>query len=410
MDVVELDARLARRPEDLESPIAAALKCPPDDLGLDDLGDSRVRVIVDNADAFYDKSWFINLQYRWRSLFTSPAARGRAHLLILGRPNFRLISGGDASPLVNVGPTLVVRPLTADEIAAEHALSDDYARLVLRETGGHPQLAAALAELLRSAEPKNALPEFARQQEEYTMRLVADFELPARALLVEVAGLRGNPGVDRRTLVDKFYGAALNDGTAAIKDLIASGLLAAGGDHNVQLGASCLHRMPSVRLLGRRTDEFPVDPPPLQAASAGLVFEAENRLRQVAVNTFENAEPTWWTTRVPPELRGRAERAATDEEASAVDVVRLHPIAYLTLGELFELIFDRGNWDGLFAIKFSGSIEATRRRADDLKAVRNKVAHSRPVTDSDYELARLAVKFLHLDAASPTKAPSPSTT
>ncbi len=396
IDVIELDARSARRPEDLEAPLSSALRCEPDDLTVAGMQDARVRVIVDNCDAFYDKPWFVELQYRWRALFASPEARGKAQLLIIGRPIFRLIAGGDASPLVNAGPVLVARPMSLGEIVEALDVSEQSASIILRQTGGHPRLASALAESIRTQAPDVAVPEFVTQYEEYVMELVADFELPARNILLACLDANRDQGVDERVLIEEFYGAALNEGRMAIKDLVACGLLTRSGEHAMLLGAALVRDMPSVRLLGRAFADFALEPPTQQAACATIVFEAENRLRRVIVEVLGSIEPTWWTTRVRPELRGRAEKAAREEEASAVDTAPLHPIGYMTLGELFELVFHGPNWDGAFSIKFQDGADATRRRADDLKAVRNKIAHSRPVTEADHRLAARSAELLRL--------------
>ena len=83
---------------------------------------------------------------------------------------------------------------------------------------------------------------------------------------------------------------------------------------------------------------------------------------------------------------------------AACDEPTIHPIMYLTVNELFEIVFSR--WDRVFASVFSPLTEkAVRELAEDFEAVRNRLAHSRPITPEQLTVLELLGRRLGLTAA-----------
>lgn len=71
--------------------------------------------------------------------------------------------------------------------------------------------------------------------------------------------------------------------------------------------------------------------------------------------------------------KGEAIIAASDQRPR-------HPLMYLTLSELFELIF--GHWGRIFGAEFAPlSKAAVQEMATKVEAIRNRLAHSRPVSE-----------------------------
>jgi hypothetical protein len=257
---------------------------------------------------------------------------------------------------------------------------------VLRKTGGHPKLAEALVEAIDgdSGNVGKAIGGFIEANRSYLVSLIQDHPLPARAALSEL--LEKRSPLQQGALIRRHFGAAHADGVEAIDDLTASGLLVRDGDRGCAVGADLLRSVDGLRgLLGPVSLTVPDYDAELMGEAARLLFEAENRLRKLVAESLADAEPggddAWWVSRVPPELRGDAEaRRDAEGEVLAVEDTRLHPVMYLSLGELLELIRVSENWDRIFRavlpIGRSGFEESARR----LTALRNRVAHSRPLS------------------------------
>ena len=387
VQVLRIDAASAEKPQDLDHRLTAALGCDSTELTARYMPeDGILRVIVDRAEHLYDRAWLGDLQERWRALLADEDSKGRLAIVFFGRPVFRQIAGGDSSPLLNAGPVITPRPLSADEIKRQHGVDASCASVVLRKTGGHPKLAEALVEAIDgdSGNVGKAIGGFIEANRSYLVSLIQDHPLPARAALSEL--LEKRSPLQQGALIRRHFGAAHADGVEAIDDLTASGLLVRDGDGGCAVGAELLRSVDGLRgLLGPVSLTVPAYDAELMGEAARLLFEAENRLRKLVAESLADAEPggddAWWVSRVPPELRGDAEaRRDAEGEMLAVEDTRLHPVMYLSLGELLELIRVKENWDRIFRAVFpigrSGFEESARR----LTALRNRVAHSRPLS------------------------------
>jgi hypothetical protein len=135
------------------------------------------------------------------------------------------------------------------------------------------------------------------------------------------------------------------------------------------------------------------------------MYEVENRLRARVAESLSSEDDDWWTSRIPSSIAAKAEaRRAAERESPAAGVGSMHPIMYLELGELADVIRDENNWRPVFGVRFA----LDRAEFDDalrrVTSVRNKTAHNRPLTGVDVELLRDAARHLGLleTAAAPT--------
>ena len=97
----------------------------------------------------------------------------------------------------------------------------------------------------------------------------------------------------------------------------------------------------------------------------------------------------------PPALvREVEQRRKSEAESPAPAVQAAHPIAYLTLGELVDSILEEANWEQVFRVRLGMSRDAFTQIAAALTAVRNKVAHNRPISISDLDVLHLALNRL----------------
>jgi AAA domain len=189
VQVLRIDAASAEKPQDLDRQLTAALGCESTELTARYMPeDGILRVIVDRAEHLYDRVWLGDLQERWRALLADEDSKGRLAIVFFGRPVFRQIAGGDSSPLLNAGPVITPRPLTAEEIERRHCVDSSCASAVRRKTGGHPQLTAALVEAIDrdAANLGDSMDGFVEANRRYLVSLIQDHPLEARAALSEL--------------------------------------------------------------------------------------------------------------------------------------------------------------------------------------------------------------------------------
>ncbi len=400
VQVLNIDAATAEKPQDLDLRLTAALGCDGNELTARYMPENRVlRVIVDRAEHLYDHPWLGDLQERWRALLADEESRGRLAMVFFGRPAFRQIAGGDSSPLLNAGPVITPEPLSAAAIARRHGVDEPCARAVFRKTGGHPRLTEALVEAIDgdAANLGDAIDGFVADNRRYVASLLQDHPLPARTALSAL--LEQRAPMSQGALIRQHFGAAHADGVEAIDDLVASGLVVRGEDGDCQVGAGLLRSVDGMRgLLGPSTLTSPDYDRELMGEAGRLLFVAENALRKLVAEGLAETGDAWWIDKVPPELRGAAEgRRDGEGEVLSVEDMQLHPVMYLSLGELIELIRARENWDSVFRAAFPvrrASFEESARR---LAALRNRVAHSRPLSAEALKDLEDAIRRLGLE-------------
>jgi hypothetical protein len=400
LSVVWIDARIAQTSADLNEPLADAIACTPDDLNAVNLSsDQTVRVIVDSCESLHGKPWLAALQAQWRALLSSEAARGVLGVVLLGRPLFRQIAGGHGSPLLNLGPVVTTTSMSYDEVddlVTGGAINLD-ARIIHGMSAGHPGLTRLLIEATSTSDRtvKDHVDAFVTANRRYIHHLVEDHPIGGRAMLGDL--LTAKRPVQDATLIRAHYGAAYADGLDALEDLVASGLVRRTQNGECSIGAKILLDVPALRdLLRTPSVEIPDTPGPL-GETVEEIFRFENHLRRAVADNLADHDNAWWATRIPPELAGEAEaRRRTEANLLGQEDAALHPLMYLGLGEIFDIVFERPNWDQVFRVVTGLNLEGAQDTARRLVAIRNRAAHSRPVRPGHIEEFRTAADHLGL--------------
>jgi hypothetical protein len=402
--VLRLDASTARYPEDLNAPLANALRCDPNSLTAEYIDENEViRVLVDRCDCLFDQPWVIEWQEQWRALFTSQAAGGKLAAVLFARPMFRQIAGGDASPLLNAGRVLTVTPLQQTELEATYELDSRLAAAIRKKTGGHPALTEKLAESLKQAKDfKRGLQRVLKAERGYVVRLVQDHSVEGQALLGELLRTRGP--VHGSALIQRHFEGAHAEGVEALEDLCACGLVSRSSSGDYAVGADILRNVDGLQEIAAAPLMFmPSYDAEVMDACWRCLFFSENQLRQLVAERLRAVDDAWWILHVPPEMRAAAEgRKKREVTIAASEEDQSHPLMYLTISELFELIF--ANWNRVLGAAFAplsrGAVEET---AVKVEAIRNRLAHSRPVSENQLRELETLVSRLGLlsEAASP---------
>jgi hypothetical protein len=395
IDVVRLDAANAHALDDLNAAVEERIGLARGDLGLREISrDVRVRVVVDNAHAIYDAPWVSQFQDLWRGFLTSPSVLNRVSALFLGRPVFRQALGGRGSPLLNVGNEIWVEPLNEESVIAMTGVAEEMAALIVTKTGGHPALSTRLgSDLLESADVGQTYRDFCVRQSSYLADLVDDHGIEAKFVLRE---LLESPSLPEAEVRDAFDDPS--DSTDVVRDLESSGLLRRDGKNNLLLSASILRDHPDIKSYIRATGsagDVPTSDPGMHTEAARLLYIIENQLRERIVDWLGNEDRRWWPMRVPNQLRN-AEKLWLGERASRFPPSSpLHPVMYLTVGELLMLPEAGENWP-IFDARWRIDQKSYQTIRDDIIAIRNKVSHNRPVTENEVVVLRTAATRLRL--------------
>ncbi len=137
--------------------------------------------------------------------------------------------------------------------------------------------------------------------------------------------------------------------------------------------AGCVNRLEAYRPPPRRESLEPDFPEALRRLEAGLRGCIASRLSKLA--------PDWWTSCVPADLRGQAERRKANRERvwpwlRGGD----HPAPeYLGFPDYAKIILEPANWDRAFKEVFVDR-DALRVKLHELEPVRTDIAHSRSLS------------------------------
>ncbi|MGN6189001.1 MAG: Swt1 family HEPN domain-containing protein [Conexibacter sp.] len=120
-----------------------------------------------------------------------------------------------------------------------------------------------------------------------------------------------------------------------------------------------------------------------------VFYSLETTIRRLVADALEDEEGDgWWgSTRIPDSVRQSAEKARRREIDSGTTPRSEEPIAFITFGELGELI--KCNWD-IFGAYFS-SVRAVERVLANLNTLRGPIAHCSPLAPDEVVRLRLAV-------------------
>jgi hypothetical protein len=175
----------------------------------------------------------------------------------------------------------------------------------------------------------------------------------------------------------------------ALNDLVGCGLITRDQSRRCVLAARLIADCPGLRPYLRVPEvRIPVDEPLDHARASELLYTIENAMRQQVVARLTAADDLWWSNRVPAQLIIDAEGRRRSEAESGATAGAFHPIMFLTLGELFDVMLERRNWEEVFQLTTGMTREALESHRRLIVAVRNKVAHSRPVPPDDVAAMR----------------------
>ncbi len=382
MAVLRLDASLAHFPEDLNIPLAEELGCEPTSLVASENAERPIRVIVDRCDCLFDQPWVDQWQEQWRALLTDPRSQGRVAAVLFGRPLFRQIAGGDASPLLNAGEVMSVRPLDQRQIELTYGFSAEVAVGILKKTGGHPELSRLFSEavIAKDGDFRQAVRTFEKEHRAYVVEAVQDHPVGGRSMLGDL--LRTAAPIHESALIQRHFESAHADGRVSLEDLCASGLVSRVSSGDCTIAADLLKNIGGMRdVVSAPEMKIPDFESKVMDAAWRCLFFSENALRKLVVDRLEATNAAWWILDVSPQVRAAAEgRRKADGAVAASEEPITHPIMYLTVSELFDVLF--GAWDRVFAAVFSPVPKQTlQTMAREFEAVRNRLAHSRPVTE-----------------------------
>lgn len=397
-----LDVQRAGSLEDLLMPVAQHLGGSDDAVTFDALPPGRMlHVTIDRCEALYEAPWLEQFQDVWRALATSDEARGRLTTLMLGRPQMRRVLGGEASPLANVACITRARPITAVELEVTLGADSRLARAVIRKTGGHPRLSD---ELLRAAEGRveglgTAYGIFVESFGDYLISLIEDHGVAAPNVVSDIVRMKAS--VSESALLERHFPSSRGQGASMLDDLAASGIVAKTDEGCYRLAAeiAASDRVTAVAEAG--WVEVPSRAPDQHPVAGALMYEFENGLRARVVESLSATDRDWWTSKVPEAIAVKAEsKRSAERELSTGASASWHPICYLELGELADVIKTDANWRQVFGVSFRIERDEFSGIMSRVASVRNKVAHNRPVTGVDVALLREAAVQLELTSAS----------
>jgi hypothetical protein len=395
--VVSVDAGKTESAADFNAGLGAALKCSDASLALGCLSaDERVRVIVENCEELFDRPWFVVVQEQWRALMSSEEARGRVGAILFGRPRFQDVAGGQGSPLLNIGPVLRARPLTEAEIMADYSVAATVARAVHRKTGGHPRLTEALIGAIDGDVKRleTVSRGFAHDHERYLIRLAEDHTVAGMAMLSDV--VEADKPLAESAVISAHFGSAYSRGQECLADLAGSGLVERLVDGTCRLGAAIMRESSAARhFLRAPLAEIPISDAGRHTEAAALLYGVENRLRQKVAECLGEVDRAWWPNRVSDKIAAQAESRRQDEMESLVaPLPEPHPIMYLHITEIFDVIMLDSNWTQVFRVRLPLAKQAVRTEAEMINKIRIKVAHNRPISDDDLLRLEIAARRL----------------
>jgi len=122
-----------------------------------------------------------------------------------------------------------------------------------------------------------------------------------------------------------------------------------------------------------------------------LLKQLELDLRKLIEEKLSKISKRWWKERIPPDIRKNAEERKKKEE-------RLWPwiqpgrdyslIHYINFSEYSKIITRKDNWKDVFKDIFKDE-KIIEVRLKEIDAIRNKIAHFRPLTDTERKKLKL---------------------
>jgi tetratricopeptide (TPR) repeat protein len=109
------------------------------------------------------------------------------------------------------------------------------------------------------------------------------------------------------------------------------------------------------------------------------LYFLEKTLRRLVVDCLEKLTNDWWKQRIPKDVRDKAEERKNKSERAPYPGPNLHPIWYIDFPDYAKIITRKDNWQEVFKPIF-GKVERVKVMMDELKPIRDKIAHMKPLT------------------------------
>jgi len=120
-----------------------------------------------------------------------------------------------------------------------------------------------------------------------------------------------------------------------------------------------------------------------------LVTNLEKALRSCVRDRLSRTSGDWWSTRVPMNVRTRAEKYRQRADAVYPNVAAPEEfLSYASFADYHDIILYDRNWEESFAIVF-GERAWMSTKLRDLEPIRNALMHSRNLTQHGLEKLRV---------------------
>jgi hypothetical protein len=107
-----------------------------------------------------------------------------------------------------------------------------------------------------------------------------------------------------------------------------------------------------------------------------VIHNVENALRKCIYNELNSRDPNWWKNLIPNDIR-----MFVEERMSKSRTVDKNYVQYLDFSDYIKIIANRNNWQ--YFEKYFGIKEKFEFEMDELRLIRNSVAHNRTLTEMD---------------------------
>ncbi len=123
-----------------------------------------------------------------------------------------------------------------------------------------------------------------------------------------------------------------------------------------------------------------------------MFYSLEKSVKSLIDDILTTAEPAgWWvSTRVPPDIKQKAEDRQQKEIDSAVTPRSGEPIDFCTFGELGQII--KSNWDIFRPVFSSSSPKAVEKVMASLNTLRGPIAHCSLLAEDEILRLQLTVR------------------
>jgi hypothetical protein len=119
-----------------------------------------------------------------------------------------------------------------------------------------------------------------------------------------------------------------------------------------------------------------------------LLYKLEVGLREFLIDTFGREDQKWWKNRLPPDVLEKLKEGREKErKIKWIELIPHHPIYYIDFPDLKKIIEIKDNWRDAFQ-EFFGDKDVFCGGLRELEPVRNKIAHSRRISDNEIHMLK----------------------